>query len=510
MNQRTIFIILTTVLLLCWGCQSVTEDGGSQVLNPVIQSMSPNARALNLPWFTLTIEGENFREGAQVMFNDLRKTPEFVSANILRCTIHPGDLVAAAPAVLTTSSFPMDNLVASVPVYVVNVDSGGMDSSRSNTVEFSIFEHPRFQDPVNISQTAANAEFPMIASEEDGTLHVIWVDNSDGQGAVFYRRSDDRGDNWEDTQRITPVGIVACCPELAVDREGNVYVVFSGSGVTEDARGIFFLRSDDHGLTWDWYSMLSVPGQGAYIPDIAVNNYGVAAVVWFQYIREKRSDIFMTMSTDYGITWSTPVNLSDNIGHSDSPSVAVDAEGNIFAAWKDNRPGDWDIFFRGILNYGAQWNPIINLSNDVLGSVRPVMTCDSSGGVYVSWFDLGALDREIYITRSWDNGYNWTAVDTVSNDSALSSEPAIAIDSIGNANVIWTNYGFGTNRQEIVYSRGIYGSGPWSPGVAVTPGTSAILPNYPDIAVDSNGNIYLVWQQWLNFTHNQIMFTHSR
>lgn len=503
------FIIIITLLMMLWGCQTGEENGGSEVLNPEIRSISPDSRALYLPWFTLTIEGENFREGAKIFFNEVRKTTERVSDSRLRCTVNPMDLIRNVPGSVQEISGTRDNVVETVPVYVVNYASGGRESGRSNTVNFAVLEHPRFNDAVNISRTSGWAEFPMIASGSNGILHVIWVDNSQGQGAVFYRRSSDRGDTWDETRKISPDGIVVCCPELAVGDDGNVYVAFGGGGGAYDTQGIFFLRSDDYGLNWNWFSMLSTPGLGAYIPDIAVNNYGEVAVVWFEFIRERRSDIFFTRSGNYGASWSTPENISDNIGHSDSATVAVDGEGNIYVAWKDNRPGDWDVFFRRGLNYGTQWDDTMNLSNDAVASVRPVMACDIYGQVFISWFDLGALERGIYYTRSWELGIQWAGIELVTHSSALSSDPAIAMDEFSNANIVWTNYGQGSDPDEIMFSRGIYGSGPWSPAAALT-GKGALFPNYPDIAIDYNGNIYIVWQQWQEGSHSQIMFTHSR
>ncbi|NIM77413.1 MAG: hypothetical protein GTO20_01330 [Candidatus Aminicenantes bacterium] len=498
-------IFIVAVLLISGGCNI---DGDSEPLNPVIQSISPDARALSLPAFTLTVHGENFREGAEIVFNYIRKTTERVSDKKLRCRIYTNDLVRNTLRDSSSQRTSIDNLVRTVPVYVVNYVSGGRDSAKSDTVDFSVLEHPRFNDPVNISQTTLDGTFPMIAVDDQDIIHVIWKDMSDGEWNVYYRRSTDFGETWSDIQILTYGYNSLCCPELAVSGGGNVYVVYSASGF-DDKFDIFLRRSRDNGVTWENVTMISEPGYSSYVPDIAANNYGKVAVVWHESIKSNRSDIFLSRSHDYGDTWSEPVNVSDNIGPSDSAVVAVHAEGNIFTAWKDYRPGQWDIFFR-CYQYGAStWGEIINLSSDDLHSVRPVIACDYHGQVYVAWFDLGALDREIYFTRSWNQGQNWTGVINISNDSWLSSEPALAVDDSGNINVVWTNYGFGTNRQEIVYSRSVYGSYPWCEGITVSAGVNARMPDYADIAVDKEGNIYLVWQQWLSDKH-QVMFTTSR
>ncbi|UCH93601.1 MAG: exo-alpha-sialidase [Candidatus Aminicenantes bacterium] len=507
--MKTAYIILIlAVLLILSGCNPGEENrGDSEDLNPVIKSISPDTRALSLPAFILTVHGENFREGARIFFNDIPKTTEQVSDKQLRCQIDTVDLVRSTPAPSSSQNTTMDNLVRTIPVYVVNYVPASPENIKSNIIDFSILEHPRFIEAINISRTTMDSTFPMIAVDAAEIIHAAWKDNSDGEWNVYYRRSTDFGETWSDVEILTQDYKFICCPELAVSSQGNVYVVYSASGF-DDKFDIFLRRSRDNGVTWGDVTLISKSGH-SYIPDIAANKYGKVAVVWHESIKLLRSDIFFSCSDDYGDTWTESINISDNIGQSDSAVVAVHAQGNIFSAWKDNRPGEWDIFFRCSQDGGSTWNEIINLSSDVLASVRPVVACDYHGQVYVAWFDLGALNREIYFTRSWNHGQDWSNVMNISNDSWLSSEPALAVDDAGNINVAWTNYEFGTNRQDIVYSRSVYGSEPWCEGITVSAGVNARMPDYADIAVDKEGNIYLVWQQWLSNKY-QIMFTSSR
>jgi hypothetical protein len=509
MKTRTIIIIIT-VLLIVGGCQTGREEdgGGEGTLNPVIQSLSPTARAMNLPLFTLTVHGENFREGAEIFFNDTRKTTERLSSNKLRCTVNSFDLsraTAAGPSHLSTAS---DNVLAGVQVYVVNYASGGRETGRSNLMDFSVLEHPRFNDPVNISQGYDMASYPVIAVDSAGVIHVAWDGLHEGRGKALYRRSTDSGETWDDAQIVSRGDLSVGGIELAAGGDGHVYVIYSGSGAS-GSLAVFFSRSPDYGLTWDDFPVLSTPGQAAYIPDIGANQYGEIAVAWHEHIRRNRSDVFLTHSGNHGASWSKKVNLSDNIGQSDSPVVEVDAEGNIYAAWKDFRPGNWDIFFRCSPNQGNSWDETINLSSDDIDSIRPAITCDYHNRPFVAWFDLGDFEREIYFTRAWEKGKRWSPVETVTNDGAVSIEPAVAVDEIGNVNIVWTDFGNEPGQRAIVFSRSTYAVDPWSTAVKVSRPTDGLYPDYASVAVDREGNIYVVWKQMVNGI-DQIMFNSSR
>jgi hypothetical protein len=509
MKTQTIILILI-VLIMAWGCRTGEDGGVEPTLNPAITSISPGARALSLPAFRLTVHGENFRDGAEIWFNQIRKSTERIDDSELRCLIDPGDLLRNTSTVSSNRSAAMNNLVRTVSVYVFNYASGGRESGRSNLVDFSILAQPRFNEPVNISQTSRDSTFPMIAVDESDVIHVVWKDNSDGEWAVYYRRSTDFGVSWEDIQPLSGEGVTVCCPELAVDNNGNIYVVYSI--INSDQTGaILFIRSPDHGATWQLLTMLSPLGESAYIPDISTNNYGNIAVVWHSFTRpnRRRSDIFLTRSDDYGVTWSTPVNVSDNVGQSESPVTAVDAEGNIYTAWKDNRPGEWEVFFRHSPDGGITWDDIIDLSADGIHSVRPVLSCDYNGQVFVTWFNIFNLDLDIYYTRSWNRGQDWLKADVISSDGSNESrEPALAVDDSGNIDAAWTNYNLDTKVRDIVFRRAQYGLPPWSEEITVSAG-NALYPDYADIAVDREGNIYIVWQQRFG-DFDQIMLTSSR
>jgi hypothetical protein len=44
--------------------------------------------------------------------------------------------------------------------------------------------------------------------------------------------------------------------------------------------------------------------------------------------------------------WSTAKRLTLNSGESEKPSIAVDSSGNPHVVWRDNTPGNFEIYYK--------------------------------------------------------------------------------------------------------------------------------------------------------------------
>jgi hypothetical protein len=76
--------------------------------------------------------------------------------------------------------------------------------------------------------------------------------------------------------------------------------------------------------------------------------------------------IFLTISSDQGLTWSKPTILSDEPGSKNYdavlPAVAVNQKGIVGVSWYDSRPGpdgkpSMNVRFRGSVDGGTSWLP---------------------------------------------------------------------------------------------------------------------------------------------------------
>jgi hypothetical protein len=482
--KKTTIIIIITVMLIVGGCQTGREKD-----DPVIQSISPEDRAMHLPAFTLTVRGDNFKEGAEIFFNDIRKTTERISSTELRCALDPSELEPATATGHSHLSATSDNVLGSVQVYVVNYESSGQESERSNSVEFSILEHPRFNEPVILSNLYNwVTDPPSIAVDSAGVIHVVWNYSEEVQKddfTVVHRRSTDSGETWEEPRDVN--GRIHCYgrDEIAAGGDGYVYIVFLGweNAPYQGKFGVYFTRSPDHGLTWEPPIWVSNPEDSAFGCNIGANSHGEVAVVWNNLAYGERRDIFLTRSGDHGASWSNIVNVSDNIGSPVRPAVEINDEGAIYVVWEERTFDDREIFFRRSRDHGNSWRGTVNISDDDYNSFSADITCDTAGQPFVTF-----------------------------DEPLWSQHPAIALDVADNVNIAWNNYHKPFYPKDVMFSRSIDQGYTWSGAVKVSRPAEDFTAGIPSIAVDREGHIYVVWYQRIKFSvrNYQIVFCSSK
>jgi hypothetical protein len=163
-------------------------------------------------------------------------------------------------------------------------------------------------------------------------------------------------------------------------------------------------------------------GPPASNTDIAKSDNGEHVyVVWEQ---ETTGEIMLAASHNNGGTWGAEINVSNTPGASTNARVATSADGQfVYVIWQDT-PGNGDIFYARLTNFGGTLEPSINLSNTSERSCTDP-DCDDhqllaeGSNVYVVWVDYTTRSGgDIYFRKISDNG----APESFSNTINLSAE----------------------------------------------------------------------------------------
>ena len=206
----------------------------------------------------------------------------------------------------------------------------------------------------------------------------------------------------------------------------NAYVVWEDD--TPGNFDIFFRASQGLGTI-----NISNNTGGSFNPRIATSGNNVY-ITW----RDDTSgnyDIFFAVSTNNGVSFGTPINLSNNTGSSVFPKIATSGN-NVYVAWQDETPGNNDIFFRASNNNGTSFGPTINISNNTnFFSLEPQIAT-SGNHVYVAWEDATPGDFDIFFAASNNNGTSFGPTINISNDTGSSFDPHIATSG-NNVYVAW-------------------------------------------------------------------------
>jgi len=198
-------------------------------------------------------------------------------------------------------------------------------------------------------------------------------------------------------------------------------------------------------------------------------------------------NIYISKLTVGAKNFENCIQLTSNAADQCNPDIALAGNGHLFIVWQDNRRGNWDIYMSSSAD-GMNWSSpeLITDSND--NQINPAIVMDrvTPNRGYITWQDDRGGNQDIYIVTS-DNGFLTKVVSRITSDSADQLEPAMAVDSVSNIYVVWTDRRNGTDD--------IYGAssnnGPWR-NVAIV--RKANNQSHPVIATEANGSIlHLLW-----------------
>jgi hypothetical protein len=203
------------------------------------------------------------------------------------------------------------------------------------------------------------------------------------------------------------------------------------------------------------------------------------------------------------VFFSRPINLSQTAKgtFSHSVRVALDTTGNINVVWADSRclpeppyTCQWHLFYSHSNDGAATFSAPRDIANQqgtqpIFG---PQISVGNRGQIAVVWEQNVSGSWEILFTRSLDGGATFSNPQMLSDYSGLAVDPQLALDSAGNINVVWqTQEFFNPNAWSIWFARstdaGVHFSRPKN---LCDVGATC---NWPKIAVEPSGAVDIVW-----------------
>jgi hypothetical protein len=207
--------------------------------------------------------------------------------------------------------------------------------------------------------------------------------------------------------------------------------------------------------------------------------------------------LMVTTSDGRGLTWSTPVRIDDDATNARKfieYTTMVYTDGNLYAAWSDERNGsDDDVYFAA--NLGAGWTANVLLDKGYPSGGNPVreMSIDAEGLNVAVLLSPDNGDEDLYLVVSTDGGATFSAAMAVGAHNGLGDVDDIDVKVDGNAaHIAWVdNTADGVN-DALYYSAYDFGSASFtSQDVALSTNVTAGLGDIDsDIAMSVDaGNI---------------------
>jgi hypothetical protein len=183
-------------------------------------------------------------------------------------------------------------------------------------------------------------------SQGDHTISITATDGNTAKGIESVNISIKKWTYPTDlNDNISPDGQDAGHPWVAMDNIGNAIITWRQSDGSKDQ----IFKSEYRNGAWTHPASLtdniSPDGQDAYYPQVAIDNRGNAIITWYQN-DGSNSQIFKSEYRN-GV-WSNPTGLTDNISldgqDAYEPQVAMDNSGNAIVTWDQSDGSTFQTF----------------------------------------------------------------------------------------------------------------------------------------------------------------------
>jgi hypothetical protein len=168
----------------------------------------------------------------------------------------------------------------------------------------------------------------------------------------------------------------------------------------------------------------------------------------------------------------------------------------VHVAWQDERDGNLEIYYKRSTDGGVSWGTDTRLTNNSARSWDPSLAV-SGPVVHLIWADERNGNLEIYYKRSTDGGVSWGTDTRLTNNFADSWHPSVAVSG-SVVHVIWEDSRDGN--WEIYYKRDPTGN-------LLPPGSAPVLFSPGNNTQGWGVNLTLVWYKIPNATNYHVQLS---
>ncbi|PXF53299.1 MAG: hypothetical protein C4B56_02405 [Candidatus Methanophagaceae archaeon] len=333
-----------------------------------------------------------------------------------------------------------------------------------------------WSEDIRITNDSTYSINPRIAVDSNNNVHIVWEDNRDGNYWIYYTKLDNQGNTLIDDKQILSLPFIGSnelftydAPSIALDSNDNIHLAFIDY-VDSAIYEVFYVKLDNNGTILGDIKRVDNNLALKRSPDIAVDSDNNVHIVWEDYT-DYPTEVYYSKLDSSGNIIINSERLTYDTKASGFPKIAVDSSNNIHVVSggaldyyfpdiaidsNDNRHNVWcsegnpqwmmdpGIYYKKLDKNG---NTVIytKLIIDSDNATRPAIANDSNDNIHVIWLDSRGekFEHEIYYTKL-DNAGN-----KLINDTQLTFDPAspwksdIAIDSNDKVHITWQDEGDG-------------------------------------------------------------------
>jgi hypothetical protein len=350
---------------------------------------------------------------------------------------------------------------------------------------------PAWLSPAKLSAAGQSAEAPQVSADPQGDSLAVWQ-RYDGGKTVIESASRPAGGAWGLPVLVSSSADEASLPQVALDAHGDavaVWLSLSGGGeYSIDA-------STKSGFGGAWQAPITLRELGAMTvmdprPDLAVDAQGDAVVVWERLAGAE--DLVEGASRPAGGSWQTAETLSTEAENLHPAEVGIDAAGEATAVWEQK--GAEVRIDAATKPAAGKWQHPVAVSAEGENANEPRLAVGANGNAVAAWEHFESEELIEAAIRASAAG-TWGKPVALTKPETGEGEPAgqqVAIDAQGDAVLVWARM---NNGHEIVEAtERAASSSAWQP-VAALSGPGESLEELPQVAVNDQGNVVVVWER---------------
>lgn len=347
-------------------------------------------------------------------------------------------------------------------------------------------------EPVQITETdGMNSKRPEVVVDSENNAHVFWNDkrpmNSNSYTDVYYKKLHADVDAGTVTTLVEDTALTADIEsdihkythvQVAIDKNDEIHLTYEN---IDSRTSVYYQKVDNDGVTVIPHTQVSMGEVSNAYPDITVDSDVNAHITWFQQYDTSTYEIIYAMingqtGEDGGSYIVEPTVVSDDDGYdSERPTISVNADGDVFIVWEDDRfwveedEGAQELFYTKIQpdimegSVSTVTDDTALTANDSKRSNFAAHVIDSQGNLHITWMDMWQSDDSGYMYYMKIDGETGIKLVTDTKATGYTADSAnwtlafLDTDENNTPHVVWADE---RNRDEEQYLEIYY----WQPG----------------------------------------------
>ena len=284
----------------------------------------------------------------------------------------------------------------------------------------------------NLSAAGGNGEAPQLSAGPDGSVTAVWT-RDDGTDHTVQTATRPPGGSFGAPVNLSVAGQLALGPQIAVSPDGTATALWYSSDGTE-----FIVQAATRppGGSFGTPVDLSAVGDDAIDPQISAASDGSVTAVWSRFAGSTR--IIQASTRPPGGSFGDPVNLSAASSDSQIPQITTAPDGTTTVTWVLLSGGGL-IVQAATRPPGGSFGTPVNLSVAGQDAVRPQIATAADGTATVVWYRSNGTNTIIQAATRPPGGSFGSPVNlSDAGDNAIAPQITIAPD--GTTTAVWARY----------------------------------------------------------------------